>query len=49
MILLTTRFTKKKLEKYLDISKKKADAAFEDLDRLEVKVGVSRKRHPNPV
>ena len=38
MILLTTRSTKKTLELALDIPKKKSDDAFEDLDRLDVKL-----------
>ena len=39
MILLTTRSTKEKLEQALEISKKKANYAFEDVARLELEVG----------
>ena len=39
IILLTTRRTKKKLEQYLELSKKKANDAFEDVARLEGEVG----------
>ena len=39
MILLTTRRTKEKLEQALDLSKKKANDAFEDVARLEGEVG----------
>ena len=35
MILLTTRHTKEKLELALEVSKKKANYAFEDVDTLE--------------
>ena len=38
MILLTTSSTKKTLELALDIPKEKSDDAFEDLDRLDVKL-----------
>ena len=39
MILLTTRRTKEKLEQALELSKKKANYAFEDVARLELEVG----------
>ena len=47
MILLITRRKKATLEKYLDISKKMYDS-FEDVDRLEGKLGSSKKRQPKP-
>ena len=39
MILLTTRRRKEKLERALDLSKKKANYAFEYVARLEGEVG----------
>ena len=48
MILLTTRHTQEKLERALEISKKKANDASEYVGRLEGKIGSSINRHPNP-
>ena len=45
MILLNTRRTKEKLEQYLELSNKKANDAFEDMDRLEGRVRNSMKRN----
>ena len=39
MILLTKRRTNKKLERALELSKKKANDAFEDVARVEGEVG----------
>ena len=39
MILLTTRRTKEKLERALELSKKKENYTFEDVARLEIEVG----------
>ena len=39
IILLITRRTKENLERYLDLSKKKANDAFEDVARLEGELG----------
>ena len=48
MILLTIRCTKEKLERALDISKKKADDAFKYVASLEGNVGRSIKSQPKP-
>ena len=48
IILLTTRITKEKLERALELSKKTADYYFEDVDKLEREVRISIKMQPNP-
>ena len=48
MILLTIIRTKKKLGKSLDISNKNSYDFFEDVARLEGKLGISSKSHPRP-
>ena len=44
MILLTTRVTKEKLERALDLSKKTADYYFEDAAKLEGEVIIKSNR-----
>ena len=45
MILLTIRRKKGKLERALDISKKKANYTFEDVSRFEVEVGKIKQEY----
>ena len=45
IILVHTRRTKEKLEEALDSPEKKSDDSFEDLAKLEVKLGTLSNRH----